>query len=403
MEEIILSYIKYFEKEDGSGFSKDNYGAYEQIFNTKLNNLRTSALGQLETMQQAKSWSQMINGMAVTLDEDEIAQSAIEKISDPDVNRAISDIYSQTINAVNGELSKYNADKYKGAVDFLIGVQAGLMNGAQFSIDLNGSDALNLIEAAKNGVPETKGTLSNMLGYTGEGVSSLAGAAIANAVLEQFANQLSGSKIGNVQATYTNLGEKKVEGYRFQTDNQLQLSFDVYTNGQTSKVELIYNISDKANNYLSNLSNRRKATRNLTFRSSTVLKQSEDLDKEALYNTISYHKDISGNRYTAMPSHYPAATALRSYMGYRMLLQMFIESKEHGDEINFTVYGNRIIPEHNVLSKLLTSKDVNHFRYIADISYYDLLDGDKSAVSSEQEAESVINKMRVTIGESISI
>ena len=231
------------------------------------------------------------------------------------------------------------------------------MNGAQFSINLNGSDALNLIEAAKNGVPETKGTLSNMLGYTGEGVSSLAGAAIANAVLEEFANQLgSKSKIENVQVTYTNLGEKRDGGYRFQTDNQLQLSFDVYTDGQASKVELIYNISDKANNYLSKLSSRRKATRNLTFRSSTVLRQSDDLndedEKNALYNTISYHKDRFGNRYTAMPSS-SAAIALRSYMGYKMLLQMFIDSQDHEDEINFTVYGNKIIPEHNVLSKLL--------------------------------------------------
>ena len=83
---------------------------------------------------------------------------------------------------------------------------------------------------------------------------------------------------------------------------------------------------------------------------------------------------------------------------------MFLKSKEYNDEIDFTVYGDRIIPEDKVLNKLLSSTSTGNPNYRADIDYSDkLVKNEKSLVKTVEEAEHVIAGIPVYIKASLAI
>ena len=86
------------------------------------------------------------------------------------------------------------------------------------------------------------------------------------------------------------------------------------------------------------------------------------------------------------------------------LKDMFLKSKEYNDEIDFTVYGDRIIPEDKVLNKLLSSTSTGNPNYRADIDYFDkLVKDEKSLVKTVEEAEDVIAGIPVYIKASLAI
>ena len=407
-----MPYIKYSEQLDNWNPSLLN--GYEIYFNQKLDNLKTiNKTKELEKMQKAKQWSETINGKKVILNANDIAEAATRKITG--YTGDINTLYNKTIQAIeNGE--KQSDDAYKTAASNIIaGIQMGSLNGTKFTIDLNSSNALDLQAAAQSTEVKIRGGLSNSLGDIGEGVSALAASSLVETIIEKFEKELPGSiRRDSVKAKYTNMGEKFIGKYRSQTDNVLDIEFELNpttTGGTVSTLRYRFNISDKANKQLAKLSNRTKSTGKLKIRNSTVKAQMEGLEKGALYNTISYHKNNNNERYSGM--HSGAGNALRAYLGYKLVLNTFLLSKKYEDEIDFTIYGNRIIPESSILSKIMgTTKGKNnsqegHVRYLADIRYYQLLKRQNniyvSAVKTVEEAEEVIRKMPVSLSESFEI
>ena len=273
------------------------------------------------------------------------------------------------------------------------------MSGQTFTV--KGKDIPSFEEAIQRGYLK-KGKISNLIGRLGQHTSSLAGAAITNNLISQLTDSLNiDSSSMRVIASYEDVGDIREGQYRYQTDNKLAIK--VLIDGKNGgEINFSFNISDKANKELAHLTSK-KTTGNLKFRDSTVAATTKDLDNiKAKYNTLSYHWIIdNGSRMSGM--WFPAGEALRSYIGYKLLIDMLLGSEQHNDEINFTVYGSKIIPEHNVATKLLSMKKSGRYRYQAEISYWDLLEDGKSAVKNETEAMNVIDKMRTSIRASIML
>lgn len=406
-----MPYIKYSEQLDNWDPSLLN--GYEEHFKQKLENLKIiNETKELEKMKEAKQWSETINGKKVILKADDIAKAATQKITG--YTGDINTLYDKTIRAIkNSEIQSDEA--YRTAAQKIVaGIQMGSFEGREFTIKLNSSDALDLEKAAESTEVKIRGGLSNSIGDVGEGVSALAASSLVETIIEKFEKELPNSiKRDSVKATYTNMGGKFIGKYRSQTDNVLDIEFELnpaVTGGKVSTLHYRFNISDKANKQLAKLSNRTKSTGRLKIRNSTVNAQMEGLKKEALYNTISYHKNDKDERYSGM--HSGAGNALRAYMGYKLVLKTFLLSKKYEDEIDFTIYGNRIIPESSIVSKIMgTTKGKNnsqgHVHYLADIRYYQLLKKQNniyvSAVKTVEEAEEVIRKMPVSLSESFEI
>ena len=411
-----MSYIKYLESE-GWDYRLLN-SEYDAYFKSKLKLLQTEAnVEALEAMAKAKIWSQKINGEEVVIDESVIAKAATSKIGE--YTKDISNLYEQTLGAINSS-QEVESEIYQSAASRILqGIQGGLAEGETFTIDLNSSTALDLEKAATQIPIHVRGNLSNTLGDVGEGVSALAGRALVDSLIEEFEKQLGEGTVNKstIKAKYTNKGAQRVKSYRSQTDNELRINFELNpekTNGgNVARLEFVYNISDKANKALAKLTEKTKNTDSLKIRNSTVghlLKDNGNFGKGAIYNTISYHrKNPDSPRYSGMQSK--AGKALRAYAGYKLLLETFLESKKHKDEINFTVYGNKIIPENSVVQTMLEKTAVQYltkggirggnYSFFAEIRYYQLVstkNGNQvSNVNSIEEAEKLIRSMPVEI------
>lgn len=416
-----MSYIKYSEARDNWDRSLLQ-GAYASYFETKLKLLQTQEnKTALESMTKAKIWAATINGKQVVLNEEDIAKAATKKISG--YVGDIATIYKQTLNAISNAEQTSNQAYQTAAANILRGIQSGQAEGKKFTVDLNSSTALNLAQAAQSLSIHTRGGISNTLGDVGEGVSALAGSAIVDALIEQLESQLQcpgAVDRTTVKAVYKNKGATFDKNYRSQTDNELSISFALnpeLTGGQVAVLNFSYNISDKANSALAKLTDKTKSTGSVKLRSSTVkhlLLDANPDGAEEIYNTISYHKDLNEKRYAGM--HSSAGSALSAYAGYKLLLETFLESKKHQDEINFTVYGNQIIPENTVVSHMLEKTAVQQlksggtrggrYRYMAEIRYYMLVNGkgenQTSTVNSIEKAEQLIRSMPVQISSSFA-
>lgn len=310
------------------------------------------------------------------------------------MDQSISDAYSNLINTI--ENTNATVDQYNKAVGVLLDIRNGLIpNGSTFTTTKNNVEFLAL--GAKTAEELKYGKLSNALGRLGEEMSSLSGAAIAGALLDEVKESFKNHDI-TFSANYENVGAKRQGTYRNQTDNKLTISFKLNPKAgsgeKAGELNFNFNISDKANKQLSNMSKKRKATGSLTFRSSTVANTTKDLDKKAVYNTISYHRT---GKYKFSIMNSDIGQSLRRYIGYKMLIDMLIGSRNHEDEIDFTVYGNKIIPENRVVEKLLSAKNQNYQRYMAEVEYWQL----RSATNTK-EAEEMIPKLSTRIKESIS-
>lgn len=382
-------------KQTWSQFNSDSK-VYEAYFNAKLNILRDQAQKKLDTYQQAKKVAGIFNNTPFEIDEDEIARDATSMLISEGALDDISSLYTAVV--TTGEELGRRSEMYTQALGNLSQIKQGLMDGKSFTI--KGGEIPTFAQAVERGMME-KGKMSNLIGRLGQHTSSVAGAAITNSLLSQLSKKLNVSTSDmKVVATYEDTGDIRKGQYRYQTDNKLSISVDIDGTGQNI-LEFSFNISDKANKDLAKIATK-KTTGNLKFRDSTVAATTRDLDDQrAKYNTISYHYITDENkRFSGM--WFPAGEALRSYVGYKMLIDMLIGSTEFNDEIDFTVYGGRIIPEHNVAAKLLSQKQSGRYRYQAEIAYYKLLNGNESAVQSENEAMDVIDKMRTSIRASIN-
>ena len=369
---------------------------YEQYFNVKMDLLRMDAQKKLDTYTKAKKITGVFNGTPFEISEDEIARNAMSMLQDQGADVDISSLYGAIIQ--DGEDLGTRGDKYTEALGNLMQIKSGLMSGQKFTV--KGGDVPSFEKAVQSGMLE-KGKISNLIGRLGQHTSSLAGAAITNSLVSELAKSLNiSSSSMQVTATYEDTGDIREGQYRYQTDNKLSIKVSI--GGENGgELDFSFNISDKANKELAKLSTK-KTTGGLKFRDSTVAATTKDLDPRAKYNTISYHWITDEDkRFSGM--WFPAGESLRSYVGYKMLIDMLIGSSEHNDEIDFTVYGSKIIPEHNVATKLLSQKQSGRYRYQAEIAYYKLLNGSESAVKSEMEVISVIDKMRTSIRASLML
>ena len=380
-------------RQTWSQFQSDSK-QYQQYFNAKLNLLQIDAQQKLDTYKEAKKICGIFNGTNFEIDESKIAESAVSQLQNFNTDEVISNLYSSIINIAD-DLGD-NGDKYTESLGNLLQIKNGLMSGQSFTI--MGKDIPEFSKIIKEGMYQ-KGRISNLIGNLGQHTSALAGAAIANSLVEELAKQLNlDSSLLKISAIYEDTGDVRKGKYRYQTDNKLSIKILI---DQGAELNFSFNISDKANKELAKLKNK-KTTGLLKFRDSTVAATTKDLNPKEKYNTISYHWIIDNdNRMSGM--WFPAGEALRSYVGYKMLIDMFIKSSQNLDEIDFTVYGSKIIPENNVATKLLSQKESGRFRYAADISYYQLLKDSNSAVKSELEAIQVIDRMRTTIRASLMI
>ena len=387
-----MAIIKYSEMTDG--WSRSKYASYEQYFNTQWRRLeKTNNLRNALSEKKAKSFVTTVNGIDLTLKEEDIAKWSTAKLNDNNlkVESKVASLYTEVEKSCDQVGAGFN-EAFSEKASALLAIQQGLVpDGTNFTV--NSKEVLNLEQAAIGAAQKKYNSISNLLGYVGEGVSSMAGAAITNVVIEQLQKQLGGTAKVTAEAIYENTGANFTKTYRSQTDNRLTLAVKITPNdgGNVATFNLTYNISDKATKRLGKLSKQTKTTGKLKIRNSRVSVFLNALRKDAVYNTISYHKDKHGNKYTAMPGE-SVALALRRYMGYKMLIDTFIESKAHNDEISFTVYGNKIIHESSVLEKLLSSNKNGKERYLAEIRYYQLKD---RKIRGVNHAESIINTMPV--------
>ncbi len=415
-----MTYIKYSEKTDWDRNLLD--GAYKAYFDSKLEALQTKENKKaLESMKKAKIWADTINGQQIMINEEDIARAATSKLSG--YASDIATVYQGTLKAISSTQQIFDEAYSTAAANIVKGIQLGWADGIDFKIDLNSSTALDLKKAAINTPVYVRGGISNTLGDVGEGISALAGRAITEALIEQFEKQLNSTNAINkkgVKAVYQNKGQVRSKNYRSQTDNELQISFSLnpeVINGEVANLNFTYKISDKANSALAELTDKTKTTDKINIRNSSVghLLKNNPQGKEAIYNTISYHKDLNGNRYPGIKSK--GGNALRAYAGYKLLLDTFIESQKHDDEINFTVYGNKIIPENTVVQHMLEKTRIQqlktggtrggNYRYMAEIRYWMLVTGkgenQRSTVRSIAQAEKLIRSMPVQIGSSFQI
>lgn len=389
----VLTY--WYEKTTQYNSNLDEYNKY---FQEKLKNLQDSSNSKIQQIKERKNkFAGKFNNIDFVLDEKKIASSAMSQLQQFNVNQNLESLYS----AVKSTATKagFLSDQYVNSLGALLKIKNGLSEGYTYSVK---SKDISFIEQKLADGNIAVGQLSNLIGDLGQHTSSLAGAAITNAVVSQLCDQLNVSSDSMaIKASYLETGEQKRGTYRLQTDNALSIS--IMIDGMEGELNFSFNISDKANLRLGNLT-KKKTTGSLKFRDSTVQATTTDLMEAAKYNTISYHwLADTQKRVSGMWSK--SGNSLQHYIGYKMLRDMLLLSKEYEDSIDFTVYGGTIIPEETVIEKLLSKKrgSNDNYQYQANIAYYKLLNGTKSAVSSEEEAIKVINKMKVTIRASLNL
>lgn len=399
-----MAYIQYLDNTIKGVFNKSaSENEYLKYFLQKRKNIMESDdFKKLqEKRKNASEIAYKVNEVDYVINEDEVAKAATSLLQDLDSSKTISELYS-TIRDCRKELE--NVDKKCDPIikDLLAIRRKALPKGT--TIAIKNQDGKRISQTALFVNAFKYNDLSNILGRLGEATSSLAGAAISNALLKDVEKNF--KEIKNVKISYSNLGDAiKENRYRSQTDNLLTITFDGVNNtGNIENMKFNLNISDKANATLNNLnSKRRRATNPLKFRSSTINSLSKDLEKSILYNTFSFHYGKSG-RYSFISDNKEIRNSLADYYGVQLLKDMFLKSKEYNDEIDFTVYGDRIIPENKVLNKLLSSTSTDNPNYRAHMDYSNkLIKDEKSLVKTVEEAEHVIAGIPVYIKASLAI
>ena len=400
-----MAYIQYLDNTIKGVFNKSaSENEYLKYFLQKRKNIMESDdFRKLqEKRKNASKIAYTVNGVDYVISEEEVAKAATSLLQDLDSSKTISKLYS-TIQDCGKKLENIDEKCDPIIKDLLAIRKKALPKGT--TIAIKNQDGKRISQTALFVKAFKYNDLPNMLGRLGEATSSLAGAAISNALLKEV--EKSFKEIKNVKISYSNLGDavKEKTRYRSQTDNLLTITFDgVNDTGNIENMKFNLNISDKANKKLNTLNNkRRRATNSLKFRSSTVNHLSKDLEKSILYNTFSFHYGKNG-RYSFISDNKEIRNSLADYYGVQLLKDMFLKSKEYNDEIDFTVYGDRIIPEDKVLNKLLSSTSTGNPNYRADIDYFDkLVKDEKSLVKTVEEAEDVIAGIPVYIKASLAI
>lgn len=315
---------------------------------------------------------------------------------------------SRTVNQALQELGDAAQPGY-----LMYQVQNELLANGEYSVSTKNMDALKKIPQFLGQIAARENNdIRKPIGDIGEMTSSLAASALTAEVIKEVEEQL--GKVAGVTISRENVGAKQIEDYHMQTDNRFSVAIKL-ANGKTVTTEL--NISDKASKKQLTHFERKSTTGDAFFSRSTVAELvkptspiEEGLSEDTYYNVISYHR-AGKKRWTHMTAEGAAGEALKNYFGYKLLVRMFITSQKF-ERVNFTVMGNKIIPEAKVLSQLQSFKEIkkNAKKYQASVENYKLLKGSrkiaaseaKSAVKSREEAQEVIDKMPVAIKTSIS-
>lgn len=356
----------------------DSFKPYEELFKQKMIQLQKQYEQQFKNKSNDLSILQLqnqINGQEILFNSKDIAEAATQKLKDfkiqdkDSISSRIASIYTKLQQGASQGQQVYS-ELYD-----LIKARNGLLpKGSRISIEAKRLPEIKqLLLQAEN---FKNGNFFNTLGEVGELTSVISASAISDALLHQLEEKLN-LQHGDLKVTakVIHTGQKKINNIQVQTDNQLQLVFQLNNQNLIGQIDMpagglkmTVNLSDKAKKNLATIdSKRRSSTNTLSFRSTTMKQFFEDVElktQSAMYNLISFHrqgKELVNFMYTN------PGIALRQYIGYKMAIAMFLD-EEKLNQVNFTVYGNKIFAEDSVLLKLQAKK------FTADIEYWSLRD-----------------------------
>lgn len=388
-----MAYIKY---------KVSSIGEFDKII-TSLNSARQSIIDNYSKKfqdlqaQSNKIFVQINNGIdTLVFSETEIAQAASSKLVASGAYESIGSLFQKMSNEITDSQSFLDKEIDEN-LQTLINLRDGYIPDGDYSIE--GKNSLEALYNAGYRAKLLKQNLYNKLGNIGESISEVAGAALTAAVLEELIASL--GSIENVTVQKQNLGDTQISGYKSQTDNRFIVNFTVSKTG--AQGTFVLNLSDKAGSKLFRSNNAKIKTTGNSYwkRSSVGILSNEDPSIEPFdyYNAISYHR-LSSN---VLERAWGPYQALMSYYGYKLLIKMFLESKEHEDQINFTIFGGHIIPEQKVFDKLM---GLQLQGISAEVPYWQLIQKRDNrlvaTVSSKDEAEAKISKMPVSIRASVA-
>lgn len=394
-----MSYIKYIiSSEERSSQTS----AYQRYMQTKIETLMNDYQAKLqEYKKDSAAFEVIINNNIFKLDSNKIATSAMSKLAqaEVDANVSITSLY-QEFNHATQVLQQGGDQVFKQSlIGDLIALRNGLIPAGKYTL-VKGKNTLEQLQNPSYVNSLLQANIYNRLGDLGEATSSLAGSALIATVLEEVETVF--GKIAGVEIQQKNIGSKMINQYHSQTDNNFTVSFILQESGAQCSIEL--NLSDKASTKLYKRMARSTSTSALYLRRSTVNVLSNDLDPSVYYNLISYHKILPKHTLLTNKQTWGSAyDVLSAYYGYKLLLDMFLTSKQY-EQIHFTVFGDKIIPEINVLEQLLsTGKKSQKAKYTAQIESWGKLVSSQGKVipSNEADAESIIDKMVVAIKTSL--
>ena len=400
-----MSYIKYIQHQGKYDTIYENY--LKNRLNILQSNFEKSLDDYYSTNQVLLTLNNTTSSMAIT--EEEIAEEVNKRLNINELYEDFTNIYSnigKSLETVNSNLKQMK--NQPGSI--IYDIQNELIPNDKYSVKL-----VNMKNQLKN-IPSFlianagQKNIYGPIGELGESTSSLAATAIGQFLIEKIENSI--GEVSGVVIKRENKGTKKEGDYHLQTDNGFSYKFTL-KNGNT--VTTTINFSDKASaKQLQHFERKRTTGQVYLSRSNPAelakeLRDNQGKSLEQLnffplvyYNVISYHK-YGKSKWSHLYNKYKAGKALRNYYGYKLMIRTFITSQQF-EYINFTVMGNKIIPETNILKQLRELKN-NTPKYSATIENWRLIHGGKdisasdakSAVKDEAEAENVIDTMLVAI------
>lgn len=377
-----MSYIRYWIPEEWNLSESKIYSSY-YLQKTEAIKKIIDKKNKMSQSSLAQKLNQSLNNL---LTEEELLE-AIQK-KNFKFDSEIVDLYQSYQHAIKG-LSGASG-KYFQKMENFLNIKA-LPNGATFSMDNK-----DLTSAILN-QDFLKVDIKKSVGMIGEATSSIVAQNITNSLVELLVSK--GGTVDNINVTYTNTGGDRVKstfgnigmGVQRQTDNVLDIAFSL--NGVDIKLK--FNISDKASIKLADPKNNQKLNQ-FFLRSSTINSFLKILDKNYIYNTLSYHRFQDGDRRMIQASQ--SILDLQRTLGHYLLYdamkstRILLDGNRIDDNIDFTIRGGKIVPEKSIYENIL-SKNNDLKASISGIS--GLLDGKK--INSIELAEEHIRKMKVSL------
>lgn len=387
--------------------SKNKFASnYETLLNARITTLKNYYEKQLNSYYTANQMLLKINDMPIiAITQDEIAKAVNKRLDQPEIYEDLTNIYSsigETTKVLNANLKEMK--NQPGSI--IYDIQNGLIDSGKYSVKL-----INMKQQLKdipNFLQQNAGNknIYGPIGELGERTSSLAATAIGDFLIQKIENNI--GKVKGITIKRQNLGTQHTKDYHYQTDNGFSYNIQLES-GDNIKAQI--NFSDKASKKQLQHFDRKKTTGQVYLARSNPAElakalrevETSDLNPGVYYNLISYHK-YGQNKWSHLYQGNRAGEALKNYYGYKLMLRTFITSQAF-EHIDFTVMGNKIIPETEVLKQLRDLKDNGINKYQAVIENYKLIQGGKgntaskakSAVKNEEEAQEVIDKMLVAI------